>query len=55
MAKSISKKTLCEIKKRLNKSFEEFCALVDQPEFACTKCGRVANEARNLCKARPLG
>jgi hypothetical protein len=32
----------------------EIKPLVNQPKFICTSCGRVANEAKNLCKAEPL-
>ena len=33
---------------------EEIKPLVNQPKFICTSCGRVANEAKTLCKAEPL-
>jgi hypothetical protein len=29
---------------------EEYKAMVENPQFKCQHCGRVAKEAKNLCK-----
>lgn len=33
---------------------QEYKALVRNPQFMCTNCGRVANDAKNLCKPEKL-
>jgi hypothetical protein len=37
-----------------NLDVEKIKPLVFAPEFICKSCGRVANEAKNLCKPEPL-
>lgn len=32
----------------------EYKVLVRNPQFMCTNCGRVANDAKNLCKPEKL-
>jgi hypothetical protein len=49
-------KSLCNLRKHLlEDKFERYVELVSCPQFVCTKCGRAANEGRNLCKPRPIG
>ena len=33
---------------------KDYLAIVSDPKFICKKCGRVANDARNLCNPRKL-
>lgn len=33
---------------------DEVKALVTNPQFICFNCGRVANDAQNLCNPMPL-
>lgn len=48
-------KRMCKWDKtRIEKSFEEFCEMVRVPTHACTKCGRVANRKKSLCKPKEL-
>ncbi len=34
--------------------FDEIRSLVTKPRFLCFNCGRVADEAENLCNPMPL-
>lgn len=34
--------------------FDEIKKLASKPQYICFNCGRVANEARNLCNPMPL-
>ncbi len=47
-------KKLCDCKKMLKKDLGAYIRLVDEPAFICRKCGRVANDEKNLCKSREL-
>jgi hypothetical protein len=47
-------KTLCERKKALKKDPKAFAKLIDDPQFFCKKCGRVANCKKYVCKPRKL-
>ncbi|MCA9875033.1 MAG: hypothetical protein H6659_07910 [Ardenticatenaceae bacterium] len=47
-------KTLCDLNKLLKKDFEAYTALVDSPNFICRKCGRAANEKKNLCEPKKI-
>jgi hypothetical protein len=47
---------LCKWKKdRIDKKFDELVKIVRNPKFVCTKCGRVANSKKWLCKPRSIG
>ena len=48
-------KTLCKLKKELKKDMKTYTLLVNQPNFVCTKCGRVANKKKNLCVSAKNG
>ncbi len=44
-------KRLCKWKKNdIDKKFDEFSDIVRNPEFVCTKCGRVADKKKWLHK-----
>lgn len=47
---------MCKISKKdyLDKFFEEFKALVKEPEYICKKCGRVAKDKGRLCAGKEL-
>lgn len=48
-------KTLCDWSKNdLKDRAGELAQLVHEANFYCTKCARVANDRRALCKARKL-
>lgn len=48
-------KTLCDwSKKKLESDGAELRTLVDNPQFYCRKCARVANTKKVLCKAKNL-
>jgi hypothetical protein len=47
-------KTLCELDKLLKDNFDDYCKLVDKPNFVCKKCGRAANEKKVLCKGQKI-
>ena len=47
-------KTLCELDKLLKKDFDAYAALVNQPRFVCTQCGRAANQKKNLCEPKKI-
>lgn len=38
----------------LKKNLEEYKQWISEPLYVCTKCGRVARRARDLCKPVPL-
>lgn len=42
-------KELCKLKKQLKKDFNSYVKYVNAPNFVCKKCGRAANEKKNLC------
>jgi hypothetical protein len=44
-------KSLCKLvgNKILKKDLKTYIELVDAPGFVCTKCGRAANDKKNLC------
>ena len=43
---------LCKLAKKefMNKNLKEYLELVKSPQFVCTKCGRVAEGKKYLCK-----
>jgi hypothetical protein len=48
-------KEICEwTKTQLRDNFALLSRIVAQPTFACTKCGRVANDKKWLCKPKKL-
>ena len=47
-------KTLCDLDKLLKDNFDDYCKLVDRPNFVCKKCGRGANEKKFLCKGQKI-
>lgn len=47
-------KSLCDMEKLLKKDFDAYTALVNQPRFVCTKCGRAANKKKNLCEPKKI-
>ena len=48
-------KTLCDWDKdKIEKKWDALVAIVAKPKFACTRCGRVADDKRRLCKPRTL-
>ena len=47
-------KTLCDLDKLLKNDFAAYAALVDHPNFVCRKCGRAANEKKNLCEPKKI-
>ena len=50
-----SAKTLCDwSKKDFANKFDLLKTIVDNPRFACVKCGRAACEKKWLCKGKAL-
>lgn len=49
-------KTLCKLVKddALEKHLEEYKELVARPHCICTKCGRVSEDPKRLCKPEKL-
>jgi len=47
-------KTLCDLQKLLKKDFDAYAALVDKPHYVCQKCGRAANEKKNVCEPKKI-
>jgi hypothetical protein len=48
-------KELCEwSKSQLETHFALLAKIVTEPTYACTKCGRAANQKKWLCKPRRL-
>jgi len=49
-------KSLCKLQKSLGdkNALEEYKKLVNAGKFVCKKCGRVANNKKNLCKGDSL-
>jgi hypothetical protein len=46
---------LCELAKPHNRfDVEKVMALVNKPQYFCRCCGRLANQAENLCHPIPL-
>ncbi len=41
-------------KSRIGKNFDEFSNMVRNPTHACTKCCRVSNNKKTLCKPKSL-
>jgi Fe2+ or Zn2+ uptake regulation protein len=42
---------MCKLRKKvLDDDPEAYMELVNDPHFLCTKCGRVANSKKNICK-----
>ena len=48
-------KSLCKLKKKLLKGdIDRYIVLVRDPEYVCTKCGRVAAQKKRLCEPQPM-
>ena len=48
-------KRMCKWDKSdLDKKFDKYCELVKAPKVVCAKCGRVASDAKLVCKARKI-
>ena len=48
-------KELCKWKRdNYAKEFQQLKAIVSQPRYACSKCGRVADKKKWLCKPQNL-
>ena len=49
-------KTLCKLIKKdvLDEKFEDYAALVKEPQYICRKCGRAAAKKKHLCKAQSI-
>ncbi len=54
--KKLKDKELCKLVKDevLEELLEDYQALVMNPTHLCTKCGRVANDKKRLCKPTRL-
>ncbi len=52
----MAKEKLCSLVKKgiLKDDKKRFKQLVHEPCFYCRKCGRLAAQAKNLCKAEKL-
>lgn len=42
-------KTLCKQKKTIKSDIKLYMAQVNKPTHVCTKCGRAANNRKQLC------
>ncbi len=49
-------KKLCKLVKDeyLNDHLSEYIAIVKEPKYICKKCGRVANNDKQLCKSKKI-
>jgi rubrerythrin len=48
-------KKMCSWKKDdIKENTKEFKKLIKNPSYYCKKCGRVAKDDKNLCKAKKL-
>lgn len=47
------KKKLCKLVKDnvLDKNMDKYLSKIDNPEYVCKSCGRVANKKNILCKS----
>jgi hypothetical protein len=46
---------MCKLRKKVLKDDPaSYISLVEDPHFLCRKCGRVANNRKNLCKPLKL-
>lgn len=45
-------KTMCKISPK--EDFEKFIESIENPEFYCRSCGRVANKEKRLCKPEKI-
>lgn len=47
--------TMCKLsKKYLGKDNEKYFGYLDKAKYVCTRCGRVANDEKNLCRPKKL-
>ncbi|WP_192929724.1 hypothetical protein [Alkaliphilus serpentinus] len=49
-------KKLCKLVKKdfLKDDLKEYVKLVNKPQYICDKCGRVANDKKNLCSTEEI-
>lgn len=48
-------KELCKLKKKMLKDeLDSYVLLVQNPQYICTKCGRVANKKKSLCSGQKM-
>jgi hypothetical protein len=52
--KKMSKKMCSWKKDDIKENTKEFKKFINNPSYYCKKCGRVAKDDKNLCKAKKL-
>jgi hypothetical protein len=53
--KDWDKEPMCKLKKEvLKEDLNKYLTFIDKPRYLCKKCGRVANNKINICKAYEL-
>jgi hypothetical protein len=46
---------MCRLRKKVLKNdMEGYIRFIQDPRYLCTKCGRVANDRKNICKPYEL-
>ncbi len=51
----MKKKALCDFSKQyIQKNLEQILDVVEDANFICTKCARIANNSDYLCKAQKI-
>ena len=55
MAKSLEKKTFCQLSSQMSRrEIDAYLKLASDPRFICRKCCRLSSTKRNLCQPKKL-